>query len=133
MFPLSPTPTFLTHLPSLLAAHNRVIKLNLPAFGTQSFQIPGIFFLVLGLIIASFVFGYWFANAVRMKDYGWKVGLILATFHSSLSICLFGQYKLGVDLQGGVILVYEVNEEETKQLVAKETSIDWSMNRLVQV
>ena len=29
---------------------------------------------------------------------------------------LFGEYKLGVDLKGGVILVYEVNEIETEQL-----------------
>jgi SecD/SecF fusion protein len=123
----------LTQLPSLLAADNRLIKLDLPSFGTQTFQIPGLFFLVLGLIVASFAIGIWFANAVRLKDYGWKVGLILATLTSSLAICLLGQYKLGVDLQGGVILVYEVNEEETKQLVAKETGIDWDMGRLVQV
>ena len=123
----------LSQLPSLLAADNRLIKLDLPSFGTQSFQIPGLTFVVLGLIAASFAFGIWFANTLRMKDYGWKVGLILATFSSSLAICLLGQYKLGVDLQGGVILVYEVNEEETKQLVAKDKGIDWDMNRLVQV
>ena len=123
----------LTQLPSLLAADNRLIKFDLPSFGTQTFQIPGLFFLVLGLIVASFAIGIWFANAVRLKDYGWKVGLILATLTTSLAICLLGQYKLGVDLQGGVILVYEVNEEETKQLVAKETGIDWDMGRLVQV
>ncbi len=122
-----------TQFLSLLAADNRVIKLDLPSFGTQSVQIPGMFLLVLGLIVVSFLIGYWFANTIRMKDYGWKVGLILATFTSALAICLLGQYKLGVDLQGGVILVYEVDEEETKQLVAKETGIDWDMNRLVQV
>jgi SecD/SecF fusion protein len=126
MFPLP-------HLPTLLAADNRVIKLDLPSFGTETFQIPGLFFLVLGLIVVSFAVGIWFANAIRMKDYGWKVGLILATFFSSLTICLLGQYKLGVDLQGGVILVYEVDEEETKQLVQKESGIDWDMDRLVQV
>lgn len=47
----------LSQLPSLLAADNRLIKLDLPSFGTQSFQIPGLFFLVLGLIAASFVIG----------------------------------------------------------------------------
>ncbi|MCI0362042.1 MAG: protein translocase subunit SecD [Planctomycetaceae bacterium] len=123
----------LSQLPTLLAADNRIIKLNLPSFGTESLQIPGLFFVVLALIVASFVFGYWFANTIRMKDYGWKVGLILATFTSSLAICLLGQYKLGVDLQGGVILVYEVDEEETKQLVAKDKAIDLNMGRLVQV
>src|SRR4030095_6793165 len=123
----------LSQLPSLLAADNRLIKLNLPSFGSESMQISGLFVLVLAIIVASFAFGFWFANAIRMKDYGWKVGLILATFMSSLAICLLGQYKLGVDLQGGVILVYEVNEEETRQLVAKDKGIDWDMGRLVQV
>jgi len=122
----------LSQLPSLLAADNRVIKLDLPSFGSPSFQIPGLFFVVLALIVASYVIGYWFTSAIRMKDYGWKVGLILATFTSSMAICLLGQYKLGVDLQGGVILVYEVDEAETRQLVDKKKGINWDMNGLVQ-
>ena len=83
----------LAQLPSLLAADNRLIKLDLPSFGTQSVQIPGMFLLVLGLIVASYLIGFWFANTIRMKDYGWKVGLILATSEEpqkALQPALFG-------------------------------------------
>ena len=41
---------------------------------------------------------------------------ILSTILVSTFIVLFGEFKLGVDLKGGVILVYEVNELETAQL-----------------
>src|SRR5688572_26167456 len=116
MFAFSQLPAF---LPQLLAADNRVLKVDLGTIGGDNFQISGLALLVLGLILVSFAIGIWIANQVRMKDYGWKIGLILATLSASLAISLFGTYKLGVDLQGGVILVYDVNEEETKQLATQ--------------
>jgi SecD/SecF fusion protein len=113
--------TALSLLPQLLAADNRLLKVDIPTIA----QIPGMVWLVLVLIAASFGLGILLANSLRLRDYGWKIGLILATLSASLAIVLFGQFKLGVDLQGGVILVYEVNEAES--------SDDWQMSRLVQV
>src|SRR5688500_16341738 len=106
----------LSSLPLLLAADNRIIRLTVDRIGTEAFSVPALPAIILALILVSIAIGIWFANSVRMKDYGWKVGLILASFLASLAIVLFGQYKLGVDLQGGVILVYEVNEERTSEL-----------------
>ena len=130
MFAFSQLPAF---LPNLLAADNRVLKVDLGTIGDENFQISGLALLVLGLILVSFAIGIWFANQVRMKDYGWKVGLILATLTASLAISLFGSYKLGVDLQGGVILVYDVNEEETKQLATQGGREGIDINGLVTV
>ncbi|MCU0877351.1 MAG: protein translocase subunit SecD, partial [Pirellulaceae bacterium] len=113
--------TALSLLPQLFAADNRLLKVDIPAIA----QIPGMVWLVLALIAVSFGLGILLANSLRLRDYGWKIGLILATLSASLAIVLFGQFKLGVDLQGGVILVYEVNEAES--------SDEWDMSRLVQV
>ena len=121
----------LSLLPQLLAADNRLIKLNLPNLTLGDFSVPMLAVILLGLVVASFLIGIWFASAMRMKDYGWKVGLILATTFLSLGLVLFGQYKLGVDLQGGVILVYEVDESATAE--QSETGEGWTMSRLVTV
>jgi MFS superfamily sulfate permease-like transporter len=81
--------------PILLAANKyRLIDFDLPpVFGLSSGPL-----IVLGLIIVSLVIGVLFANAVRMRDYGWKVGLILSTILVSVFVVLFGEFKLGVDL-----------------------------------
>src|SRR5688572_15485924 len=96
----------LSLFPSLVAANEyRIFDLNLPTiFGMSAGPL-----IVLGLIIASVVIGILVANAARLRDYGWKLGLILSTVTVATFTILTGEFKLGVDLKGGVILVYEVN------------------------
>jgi SecD/SecF fusion protein len=121
----------LTLLPILLAANKyRIIDFDFPPL------ISGIstsFLICLALIAASFGFCIAFANAMRIRDYGWKLGLILATLLVTTFVVLFHDYKLGVDLKGGVILVYGVNEIETKQLRRSGQEGDWSMSQLIAV
>ena len=113
----------------LLAFTNPLFDSPLPNIGT----VPLSAILPLILAIAGFAIGIWFAQAIRMREYGWKCGLILAAWLSSLSIVLFGDYKLGVDLQGGVILVYQVDEKETAALDPLGRSDQWSMSGLLEV
>ncbi len=50
-----------------------------------------------------------------MPDYGWKIGLILWTLFSSVVIlAMYWPPKLGIDLSGGMILVYEVDQTQKK-------------------
>ena len=104
-------------------------------------------------IALPFAIGRFTANRLRMPDYGWRIGLIL------MSLLLSGEImgrtwnpekrrfdiKLGVDLQGGVILIYEVEEgvavvpdTGTKQrrpkeeTPAAETDTSFSMGALVE-
>src|SRR5687767_10631433 len=91
----------------LAAAENQLIPFEFPKIEALNLSTEPL--AILGLIALSIVLGILFANAVRMKDYGWKIGLILSTLTVSLFIVLFGHYRLGVDLKGGVILVYEVD------------------------
>jgi hypothetical protein len=84
--------------PILLAANKyRIVDFDLPPI----FGMPSGPLIVLALIVASLVIGVLFANAVRMRDYGWKIGLILSTVLVATFIILFGEFKLGVDLKGG--------------------------------
>lgn len=120
--------------PTLLAANKyRIIDYDFPVLLQDSLKIPLGPLLVLLLIVGSFVIGILFANSVRMRDYGWKIGLILCTVLVSTFILLFGDFKLGVDLKGGVILVYEVNEIETEQLRRGSRGNEWNMGQLIAV
>jgi SecD/SecF fusion protein len=119
-------------LPVLVAANKyRLIDWDLPRLfpGTLDWHSGPV--IVLLLIVGSLVAGAMFAKAIRLREYGWKVGLILASILVSTFIVLFGEFKLGVDLKGGVILVYEVNELETAQLHRGRQ--DWDMGQLIAV
>ena len=124
----------LSFLPLLLAANKyRIFNYDLPTILPGSLNLSAGPLIVLGLVILSAVIGVMLANAVRMRDYGWKVGLILATVLVSAFVVLFGEFKLGVDLKGGVILVYEVNELETKELRHGAREGEWGMDQLIAV
>lgn len=120
----------LSMLPLLLASNKyRIIDVDLP----KIFNLPANLWIVSGLVLLSIVLGVLFANAVRMKDYGWKVSLILATLLVSVYVVLFGEFKLGVDLKGGVILVYAVDKDATKALNVRGRDDEWDMGQLMAV
>ena len=76
-------------------------------------------------LVVPFFLGGYFGKKLRMNEHGWKIGLCLFTFLASAVILLMGpNLKLGVDLSGGVILIYEVDqtkltEEFTKEMMDK--------------
>jgi len=65
--------------------------------------------LLIALVIPYFI-GRYSARALRMPDFDWKIALILGSIFSSVLVLVTGwPPKLGIDLKGGVILVYEVD------------------------
>lgn len=71
--------------------------------------------IVFGIFVAPYVIGIWLANVLRMKDYAWKIAVVLGAVAVASGIVWFGwppQY--GPDLNGGVIMVYEVDSEKLK-------------------
>jgi len=74
--------------------------------------------IVIAVIVVPFVIGGMLARRWRMPDYGWQIGLILfaLTAGGLVAINAFtnpkGGLKLGIDLRGGAILVYEVSPPE---------------------
>ncbi|MDP7017977.1 MAG: protein translocase subunit SecD, partial [Pirellulaceae bacterium] len=89
------------------------------------------FGLFLAAIAVPVVIGNMIAKSMRMTDYGWKIGLILASGCVAALIVARGfPPKLGIDLKGGEILIYEVDEAATVAATQDATaSID--MNNLV--
>ena len=88
--------------------------------------------LVLALPIPAFV-GMYLARSIRLKEYGWRLAVIFCSLSSAAVIVSTGRLNLGVDLQGGVILIYEIDREALQagdQPLGGATSIDWP--RLIQ-
>ena len=70
--------------------------------------------VAVGVVAASFVLGAMLARRLRMRDYSFKIGLVLFTLIASLTVLLMGwPPKRGIDLSGGVVLIYEVDRESS--------------------
>ena len=123
------------------------------ASAAEGWSLPYVKLLVVvAVFAASFGLGGYLSRRWRMPDYFGKITLILFTFFAGSAVCLNAAYlkyvhqppidkvKLGIDLRGGVILVYELLQGEesafapgqeagTRRGTGAETSVD--MERLV--
>jgi len=73
--------------------------------------------IFLAVVALPFFFGGKIASALRMEDYGFKIGLVLFSIVAA-SVIIYVQrdaVKFGIDLSGGVILIYEIDEEKTNE------------------
>lgn len=73
--------------------------------------------ITLAAGILAVVAGNFLARSVRMKDYGWKLGLIFGIIILAACYCAFNEVKKGIDLSGGTILIYEVDDEKSAQAI----------------
>ena len=81
--------------------------------GNSSTQMLTLLVLVIVTVLALLFLGGVLGKRLRMPSYGWKIGIILLSIVGGLTITSLGwPPKLGIDLSGGVILVYEVDEKE---------------------
>ncbi len=78
--------------------------------------------LILVLVVAIPIpIGFQLGKMLRMPDHGWKIAVILLSITAGGAITYFGwPPKLGIDLSGGVILIYEIDEEATAEQLASE-------------
>jgi len=98
-------------------------------FQTTAFLNSAIFF---GLLLGSSLIGHWLAKALRVADYGVKFGIILFAILASAVVVIRGwPPKLGVDLGGGSILVYKVDEQKTVWRADKMDSLVTSISKRV--
>ena len=66
--------------------------------------------VILALFVLPIMAGNYLAKIWRMPDHAWKMSLVIGTFAASILICLFGEFKFGPDLAGGITLIYELAE-----------------------
>ena len=101
----------------------------MPFYQTTSFINIALFIL---LVVASSLIGHWLGKFLRVVDYGWKFGVILFALLASAVVVYRGwPPRLGVDLGGGSILVYEVDKTKTEWDPSKMDSLLTSISRRV--
>ncbi|MEX1223216.1 MAG: hypothetical protein WEA31_01595, partial [Pirellulales bacterium] len=82
----------------------------------------GILGLLILVIAIPLILAHFTAKSLRMKDYSWKLFILFGTALAGVVITYFGwPPKLGIDLKGGTILIYEINQE---RLGDKEVDMD---------
>ena len=73
--------------------------------------------MALLVLILPFVIGSWLSRRMRMNEYAWRFGLLIFSLTAGIYICIVGwPPRLGIDLSGGVILVYEVDQSKTSSV-----------------
>ncbi len=90
-----------------------------------------IFAIVLALFVVPILIGNYLAGIWKMPDHAWKISLVLGVLAGSILICLFGQFKFGPDLAGGVTLIYELQDAPTAVQNAQQQNSN-SANNLNQ-
>ena len=69
--------------------------------------------ILFGSLIIGYLLGMYIGRAIRMKEYAWKLGVILGVIAFAAAIVGCYDRKFGIDLKGGVILIYEVDLQKT--------------------
>lgn len=69
--------------------------------------------ILLALFIVPMLLGNYLAKAWNMPDHGWKISLTLGILAGSILVCVFGQFKYGPDLAGGITLIYELQDAQS--------------------
>ena len=102
-----------------------------PLFAAEAGRLPLLpwyvnLLVAVGTLVVSFFLGGYLGKKLRMPDHGWKISLCLFTLLASVAIVILGPpLKKGVDLSGGVILVYEVDQSQK----TKDQTVD--MDKLI--
>ena len=73
-------------------------------------------FITFAATVGAYLLGAMIGKQLKLKDQAWKLGLIFGSLVLAGMICAFVPPKAGIDLRGGVILVYEVDTEKTREL-----------------
>ena len=95
-------------LPLAQAASNQTLN--------ESLTTPIKLLIAVAVIAGSFGAGVLLSRWLRMPDHGWKIGLVLFALLAGTVVTVLGwPPKLGIDLSGGVILIYEVDQEKKKE------------------
>ncbi|PQO34414.1 protein translocase subunit SecD [Bremerella cremea] len=84
-------------------------------------------------IVLPYFLGAWIAKAIRLPDLSQRLGITLASLVCSIAICvLLWPPRFGIDLQGGIILIYEVDEEASLDLLATNAAASGNTSVLEQ-
>ena len=72
--------------------------------------------VVLLILVVPFVVGGFLAKSLKMPNAGPRLGWLLLALVASAAVLFTAWPKLGVDLRGGTILVYEIDAEKLRDI-----------------
>jgi SecD/SecF fusion protein len=82
------------------------------ASADKGFRTFGILFVLVSL---SYLVTRFFVDRIRSPEYTWKIALILTTLSIGVVEVAPLDFKFGVDLKGGVNLIYQLKPEEKNE------------------
>ncbi|HZZ73641.1 MAG TPA: protein translocase subunit SecD [Pirellulales bacterium] len=96
-----------------------VTEISLPA--PWDHTAGGVLMILLGVTIISFFGGNMLARSLRMPNHGWKIAIMLLCVLAGTAVTWLGwPPALGIDLSGGVDLVYAIDHERGKAIATDE-------------
>lgn len=107
-------------------------------FADQALKVAYILGIFAVVFVLPFLLGRGLARLVRMPDYSFKFGVIFVSLALALMVLIRGwdwennrfDIPLGVDLKGGVILVYEVEPVQQNESINMGDLINALTNRI---
>ena len=93
----------------------------------MTYIVVGVLFTIIAI---AFFAGHYVRSKMRMPETGWKVTLmLLAIGIAGLILVTSWPPKQGIDLKGGIILIYQVDQELTRQNASKQMSDEDAADR----
>ena len=109
---------FLSYLPNLLNKMNPMLLVaqtrEVASSVTKgiSWEQYGALAVAVAVLVLPFVIGGFLAKKAKMPTYGTRFGLVLLAIIASATVLFNKLPGLGVDLRGGTILVYEIDQSK---------------------
>jgi SecD/SecF fusion protein len=74
--------------------------------------------IAIAVVILPFLVGSWLSRVWRMPEHSFRFGITLFALVAGIVICAvkWKDLRLGIDLSGGVILIYELDETQQAQI-----------------
>lgn len=93
--------------------------------------------ILVGLVVLAFLASNLVSKSFRMPEHGWRAAIVVFAVGVAILIVSTTPFKQGIDLVGGVILRYEVDEQKTSEAQvagADDDSgqVDFKMSALVE-
>ena len=98
----------------LLLAQVQVEVVRQKMWYEEWYGIVLILFLIFAIPIGL---GRGIASLVRMQEYSWKIALIIFSALTASIVLMAREPNLGIDLGGGTILEYEVDQQKKDEVV----------------
>lgn len=110
--------------------NNQSLTVDEFAAGFTNFWLIGA--IIVATLVVPFVLGYYICKSMRLPEYSTRMGFVLLAITASAVILYFGQLRKGIDLSGGVILVYAVDQDKTREMSADGMDAEGDyMDRLI--